>query len=203
MPDKEWTVAKALRQVRRGSMRQLAAEAGLSAAQISRIESGQVQRPAPATLVALARALWLNPMPLLILAGHIPDDEARSWLKNMLEPGTEVYLEWHGHNPLSVIGARRTLDDDDAPQEEIHHLAFDLFVGEPMVETEWDSSMALLGVAETDAAQRRLVNLFAQLTAERRERILADLEDHVVLSRREMHREADEYLEGIPGVTEA
>lgn len=70
-------------------------------------------------------------------------------------------------------------------------------------ETEWDSSMALLGVAETDAAQRRLVNLFAQLTAERRERILADLEDHVVLSRREIHRETDEYLEGrIPGVTE-
>lgn len=52
-----------------------------------------------------------------------------------------------------------------------------------MVETEWDSSMAMLGVAETDSAQRRLVNLFAQLTGERRERILADLEDHVTLSR--------------------
>ncbi|HWH09631.1 MAG TPA: helix-turn-helix transcriptional regulator [Solirubrobacteraceae bacterium] len=190
--------------MRGGSMRELAAEAGLSTAQISRIESGQVTRPTPATLVALARALWLNPMPLLILAGHIPDDEARGWIKNVLEPGTEVFRDWNGDNPLSVIAARRTAEDENAPREEVHKLAFDLFVGEPMVETEWDSSMALLGVGETDRAQRRLINLFAQLTAERRERMLADLEDQVTLSRIEMHRDADEFLERrLPGIAEA
>jgi transcriptional regulator with XRE-family HTH domain len=200
---KEWTVAKALRQARGSSMRQLAAKSGLSPAQISRIESGQVQQPAPATLVALARALWLNPMPLLILAGHIPDDEARNWIKNVLEPGTEVYLDWHGHNPLSVIAARRTVEDENAPQEEIHRLAFDLFVGEPMVETEWDSSMAMLGVTETDSDQRQLVNLFAQLTAERRERTLANIKDQVTLSRLEIHRDAQESLDrSLPGIAE-
>ncbi|HEY5196233.1 MAG TPA: helix-turn-helix transcriptional regulator [Solirubrobacteraceae bacterium] len=203
MNGKDCTVAAALQKARCGSMRELAARAGLSPAQISRIESGQVQQPAPATLVALARALWLNPMPLLILAGHIPDDEARSWIKNVIAPGTEVYLDWHGHNPLAVIDAQRTVEDPSTPQEEIHKLAFDLFVGEPVVETEWDSSMALLGVAETDRAQRQLVNLFAQLTGERRERMLADLKDQVTLSRLEMHSEADASLHGMPGIAEA
>ena len=203
MSGKEWTVATALRKARGGSMRELAAQAGLSPAQISRIESGQVQQPTPATLVALARALWLNPMPLLILAGHIPDDEARRWIKNVIEPGTEVYMDWHGHNPLSVIAARRTVEDPSAPQEEIHKLAFDLFVGEPMVETEWDSSMALLGVGETDSAQRELVNLFAQLTGERRERMFIALQDQVTLSRLEMHGEAQASLDGMPGISEA
>jgi transcriptional regulator with XRE-family HTH domain len=200
----ERTVATALRQARGVSMRQLAAKAGLSPAQISRIESGQVRQPAPATLVALARALWLNPMPLLILAGHIPDGEARSWLKNVLEPETEVYKDWHGHNSLSVIDARRTLEDVNAPQEDVYRIAYDLFVGEPMVETEWDSSMALLGVAETDGDQRQLVNLFAQLTAERRERMLHNLKDQVTLSRLEMHREVEESFDrSLPGIAKA
>ncbi len=206
----EWTVAKALHKARRtgaSSMRELAARAGLSTAQISRIESGQVKQPAPATLVALARALWLNPTPLLILAGHIPDDEARSWLTNVLARGTEVSKHWETYDQVRLDAARLTAADDSAPREEIDRFAFDLFVGEPLVETEWEPSHALLGVAETDRNQRRLINLFAQITPERRERMLDALEDQVTLSRGEMHADADLHTarinDRIPGVAEA
>lgn len=176
-------------------MRRLAGEAGLSAAQISRLESGQVQQPAAETLVAIARALSLNPMPLLILAGHIPDDEARAWLLNVIQPGSEVYMDWEGSNPLSVIDARRVLHDPNAPLDEIHHLAFDLFVGEPMVETEWEPSLALLGIAGTDPLVRTLIGLVGQLTHERRKGLIAFAEDQVILSRLETHREVTDWFE--------
>ncbi len=176
-------------------MRGLATEAGLSPAQISRLESGQVHQPAAATLVSISRALSLNPMPLLILAGHIPNDEARGWLLNIIQPGSEVYIEWEGANPLSVIDARRVLEDPDSQLEDIHHLAFALFVGEPMVETEWEPSLALLGVAGTDPVVRTLISLVGELTPERRKRVIAFAEDQVVLSRLESHREVAEWLE--------
>lgn len=176
-------------------MRGLAAEAGLSPAQISRLESGQVHQPAAETLVSISRALSLNPMPLLILAGHIPNNEARGWLLNIIQPGSEVYIDWEGANPLSVIDARRVLEDPDSQLEDIHHLAFDLFVGEPMVETEWEPSLALLGVAGTDPVVRTLISLVGQMTRERRKRVIAFAEDQVVLSRLESHREVAEWLE--------
>jgi transcriptional regulator with XRE-family HTH domain len=176
-------------------MRRLAGDAGLSAAQISRLESGQVQQPAAETLVAIARALSLNPMPLLILAGHVPDDEARAWLLNVIQPGSEVYEDWEGANPLVVIDARRVLQDPSSPREEVHGLAFDLFVGEPMVETEWEPSLALLGVAGTDPLVRKLISLVGQMTPERRTCLVAFAEDQVVLSRLETHREVAEDLD--------
>lgn len=196
MSTRPWTAGTAVRKARGGtSMRRLAADAGLSAAQISRLESGQVHQPAAETLVAIGRALSLNPMPLLILAGHIPGDEARAWLLNVIQPGSEVYIDWEGANPLSVIDARRVLQDPDSSPEKIHHLAFDLFVGEPMVETEWEPSLALLGVAGTDPLVRTLIGLIGQLTPERRKGLVAFAEDQVVLSRLETHREVTEWLE--------
>jgi transcriptional regulator with XRE-family HTH domain len=51
------------------SVRQLAKRAGVSAATLSRIEADQVRKPGQEILVALARALNRNPLPLLILPG--------------------------------------------------------------------------------------------------------------------------------------
>lgn len=45
-------------------------------------------------LVTLARALDRNPLPLLILAGHISGDEARIALEPMLRDGAELPEEW-------------------------------------------------------------------------------------------------------------
>src|SRR5437868_1806794 len=60
MHDRERTLAEVTKEARVGarlSMRGLARRSGLSAAQVSRIEAGEVERPAAETLVKLAKAL--------------------------------------------------------------------------------------------------------------------------------------------------
>src|SRR5213592_1454637 len=73
------------------SMRGLARRSGLSAAQISRIEAGEVERPAAETLVKLAKALDRDAQLLLVFAGHIRGARARQLLRQsieaVLEPG--------------------------------------------------------------------------------------------------------------------
>ena len=74
MPDQAQTLAEVIREARvraRLSMRELARRSGLSAAQISRIEAGEVERPVAETLVRLAKALGRDAQLLLVFAGHI------------------------------------------------------------------------------------------------------------------------------------
>jgi len=70
-------VVKRAREEQDLGVRELARRSSVSAGQISRIEAGEVDRPAPATLAGLARALGRSPIPLLYLAGHIDEDEVR------------------------------------------------------------------------------------------------------------------------------
>lgn len=63
------------------ALRELARRSGVSAGQISRIESGEVERPSRATLTSLATGLGRSPVPLLYLAGHLDDDELRHHLR--------------------------------------------------------------------------------------------------------------------------
>src|SRR5712692_8196380 len=84
----EVTVAGLTREARvraRISMRGLARRSGLSAAQISRIEAGEVQRPAAETLVKLAKALDRDAQLLLVFAGHIRGARARQLLRQAIE----------------------------------------------------------------------------------------------------------------------
>jgi transcriptional regulator with XRE-family HTH domain len=67
------------------SMRGLARRSGLSAAQVSRIEAGEVERPAAETLVKLAKALDRDAQLLLVFAGHITGARARRLLREALE----------------------------------------------------------------------------------------------------------------------
>lgn len=76
------------------SIRELARRAGVSAAQISRIESGQVLRPSREILVALGKALDRNPLPLLILANYLTASEARDALRPLFRDGAELPEEW-------------------------------------------------------------------------------------------------------------
>src|SRR6266571_6991375 len=69
----------------RVSMRGLARRSGLSAAQISRIEAGEVKRPAAETLVKLAKALDRDAQLLLVFAGHIRGARARQLLREAIE----------------------------------------------------------------------------------------------------------------------
>ena len=67
------------------SMRGLARRSGLSAAQVSRIEAGEVERPVAETLVKLAKALDRDAQLLLVFAGHIRGARARQLLGQAIE----------------------------------------------------------------------------------------------------------------------
>jgi transcriptional regulator with XRE-family HTH domain len=88
MDDQVQTMAEVTREarVRAGlSMRGLARRSGLSAAQISRIEAGEVERPVAETLVRLAKALDRDAQLLLVFAGHIRGARARQLLREAFE----------------------------------------------------------------------------------------------------------------------
>jgi len=84
----EVTMAEVTKEARvraRLSMRGLARRSGLSAAQISRIEAGEVERPVAETLVKLAKALDRDAQLLLVFAGHIRGARARQLLRQAIE----------------------------------------------------------------------------------------------------------------------
>ena len=88
MQDQEQTLAELAKEARvraRLSMRGLARRSGLSAAQISRIEAGEVERPVAETLVKLAKALDRDAQLLLVFAGHIRGARARQLLRQAIE----------------------------------------------------------------------------------------------------------------------
>jgi transcriptional regulator with XRE-family HTH domain len=88
MQDQVQTLAEVTREarVRAGlSMRGLARRSGLSAAQVSRIEAGEVERPVAETLVKLAKALDRDAQLLLVFAGHISGARARQLLRQAIE----------------------------------------------------------------------------------------------------------------------
>src|SRR5436309_14668582 len=78
-------VSRGARVRARLSMRGLARGSGLSAAQVSRIEAGEVERPAAETLVKLAKALDRDAQLLLVFAGHIMGSRARQLLREAIE----------------------------------------------------------------------------------------------------------------------
>ena len=88
MQDEVQTLAGVIREARvraRLSMRELARRSGLSAAQISRIEAGEVERPVAETLVRLAKALGRDAQLLLVFAGHIRGARAQQLLRQAIE----------------------------------------------------------------------------------------------------------------------
>src|ERR1700730_86991 len=88
MQDRVQTMAELTREARVGaglSMRGLARRSGLSAAQVSRIEAGEVERPVAETLVKLAKALDRDAQLLLVFAGHIRGARARQLLRQAIE----------------------------------------------------------------------------------------------------------------------
>src|ERR1700730_2897160 len=92
MQDRVQTMAELTREARVGaglSMRGLARRSGLSAAQVSRIEAGEVERPVAETLVKLAKALDRDAQLLLVFAGPIRGARARQ----VLRPGIEALRE--------------------------------------------------------------------------------------------------------------
>jgi transcriptional regulator with XRE-family HTH domain len=100
MQDQVQTMAEVTREARVSaglSMRGLARRSGLSAAQVSRIEAGEVERPVAETLVKLAKALDRDAQLLLVFAGHIRGARARQLLRQAIEAAHEPGSAEHAH----------------------------------------------------------------------------------------------------------
>jgi transcriptional regulator with XRE-family HTH domain len=192
-------VEQAVKKAREGfglSMRELARRSDVSAAQISRIEAGEVERPSVDTLISIAHALDRNPRPLLIASSHIAGDEARDLLRHYFrdragaeyDPAvdSELVEEWlHGwHDKLE--DARRLLDDPETSDGDLRRLAVEVFLTAETAETLWsDSWIEELGERTGDEELRQLVVLWQGLPARRRAKVLEYLADQAELGRRE------------------
>jgi transcriptional regulator with XRE-family HTH domain len=195
---REGTLGEAIATAREGlmSMRELARRSGISTAQISRIESGAVDAPTPQTLIAIARALDLSPIPLLILAGHIDQHEARQRLLATLAPGTEVWESWtklgHEFDADHIAEMRSVLEDPDSTRAHVGEVARNLFLTPEMEETAWHDSMLLAAAEGPGAAElREVAQLWPALEAGRRQRVMEFLRDQVELSRAQWARDVD------------
>ena len=90
-------VGKTIKNAREGfgvSIRELARQAGVSAAQISRIEAGAVDQPSIDTLVGIARALDRNPKPLLIVSGTEDGDVPPGHAERLYEAAQQPKAHW-------------------------------------------------------------------------------------------------------------
>ena len=123
MQDQVQTLAEVIREARvraRLSMRELGRRSGLSAAQISRIEAGEVERPVAETLVRLAKALGRDAQLLLVFAGHIRGTRAEQLLRQAIEALPEPSRAEHARalSRLDAAGKReRRLRDELADAE--------------------------------------------------------------------------------------
>jgi transcriptional regulator with XRE-family HTH domain len=187
------TVGNALRLSRgkRISIRELARRSGISAGQVSRIEGGEVERPSAETLVALARALDANPIPLLILSGHIEEKEARTRLRHFLARDAELAEEWASFDSAeSVARARAVVDDPGSKPADLRRVAFDVFMTAETEETLWHDAYLALESAGHDASElRELIAAWPTINTERRRYLLQFARDQVALSRAEFAEE--------------
>jgi transcriptional regulator with XRE-family HTH domain len=167
------------------SVRQLAKRAGVSAAQVSRIENGQVARPSHEILVALSRALNRNPLPLLILVGHVDAEQARAALAPLFREGAELPEEWGEWARFDIETVRALLSSAGMSDEDLRAIAADVFRVAETDETLWDDSYELaMARGESAGELRELMSIWRYIPGHRHElleygralRRLADLE---------------------------
>ena len=146
----------------------------VSAAQISRVESGEVLRPSREILVALARALNRNPLPLLILAGHVAGDEARRALLRLFRHGSELPEEWGDWATFTVDAVRERLSHSETSENDIRLIAADVFSVAETAETLWSEADQLAAArGEEGTVLRDVINILRAVHGERLEHWLA------------------------------
>jgi transcriptional regulator with XRE-family HTH domain len=148
MQDQEQTLAQVTKEARvraRLSMRGLARRSGLSAAQISRIEAGEVERPAAETLVRLAKAFDRDAQLLLVFAGHIRGARARQLLREAIEALAEPGRVEHAD-------ALARLEAEDAREYRLREELAD--AERALAKAQQDLDEARFQVADTKRAKR-------------------------------------------------
>jgi transcriptional regulator with XRE-family HTH domain len=193
----EKTIANAIRVCREGlgiGVRELSRRSGVAAPQISRLERGEVKKPTVETLVALARGLDWNPIPLLILAGYVDVEEARARLREYFAEGAELIEEWRvaPDGEKQIEAARAAIADQNTTLERFQEIAFDVWAGGESGETLWDEVYAVLpALGEHQTELREVVGSWPSLSTERRRRVIEFVRDQVQLSQREFADEME------------
>jgi transcriptional regulator with XRE-family HTH domain len=173
------------------TVRELARRAGISHTQISRIESGEVASPSREVVVRLAQALDRNPVPLLVLAGHLRDNRARLVLRPMFRPGAELPEAWPDDPVLSLDEAIAAVHDPRSTQEDLMRVAVGVFEVAESDETLWDPSHSQYLTAGEDDDELELLGIWRYVRGARRGeflqygRALRELEDLDYIAERE------------------
>jgi transcriptional regulator with XRE-family HTH domain len=192
-------IDKTIRQARTTAglgLRELSRSSGVSPAQISRIESGEVAQPSVDTLVSIARGLNRNPAPLLIVSGHISPEEGREILSEIFRPNrgdvynpetdSELVDEWtHLGQKREVAQARKLLAGQPS-EGDLRGLASEVFQTAETAETLWtDSFVEALAHRAGDDDLIRLIALWPALPGERRAKVLVYAGEQAELARTE------------------
>jgi transcriptional regulator with XRE-family HTH domain len=154
------TMAEVTREarVRAGlSMRGLARRSGLSAAQVSRIEAGEVERPVAETLVRLAKALDRDAQLLLVFAGHIRGARARQLLRQAIEALPEPGRAEHAD-------ALARLEAEDEREQRLREELADAEAAQAKAQRNPDKAGEAVAAEPSRAAHERLrdVGMLAQ-----------------------------------------
>lgn len=153
------------------SIRGLARKAGVSHTQVSRIESRQVEKPSREVLVAIARALDHNPLPLLVLAGHYEPAEAANALRPLFRPDAELLEVWGDTAATPIEQVQAILGDSNPDPQDLERIAVDVFRAAESTEVLWDDSYAVAAARGADAEQlREFTAIWRFLPTELRER---------------------------------
>jgi transcriptional regulator with XRE-family HTH domain len=167
---------------RRVSLRSLARETGISAGQLSRIESGETARPAIKTLLALASALDFNPSLLLALAGHLDPYSARRELSALVTDSRDELIEEYqddGEYAGDLRARAEAVGDDGA----VRDLAMELAT---LVTRPVGAPPELVAQAPPRAADRPLltdvIQYWEQMSPDRRWRFFEIAKDFATAS---------------------
>lgn len=167
-------LSSVLRRARKASdisIRELARRSGVSAGQISRIESGDVIKPELETVRALSRALGVPLVPLLVLADHLGHDE----LKEFVDARDNTF------DRLEAVSL--TMQGEMGNEERI----FGFRDAAAMIVEQWSKqALAREFGLEDDASDGQLEEIAAVwpgLTDDRKRLVLAFVADQEVLSR--------------------
>jgi transcriptional regulator with XRE-family HTH domain len=135
------SVIKEARQRDKLNLRGLAAESGVSLAQLSRIERNQAKRPSYSTLGGIARALHRSLDILLVLAGHVSLDQVRVTLDRSL-PQAAALFRRSAEELERLLAETGSLEEDSSSARELRAILAGAFLDavdvQPLLQLAYD-----------------------------------------------------------------
>jgi transcriptional regulator with XRE-family HTH domain len=165
------------------SLRAFADRSGISAAQVSRIEAGLIEKPSFDTLNSIAQALDRNPRFLWIVAGRLTGSEALRVLRSACHPGAELFDEWDEED--AAAEAMRIVGQDSPSEAEMRLLAARIFKTFEVEETLWGGYAAEVVGETLEPRAKELLSLLGVLPTSRIQKVLEYARDQFRASKQE------------------